>query len=199
MQMTPAKIPGYNFGTPEVPRSPLSEKDFDRLKQTVMFTESDVKYLRMSKEVLADQVEAILDVWYGFIGSRPFLLHYFTRKSDGQPDTGYLEAVRRRFGQWIIDTASANYDQKWLDYQYEIGLRHHRIAKNKTDRVDSVELINYRYIPLTVYPIVSTLKPFLEKKGHSLEDVEGMYQAWLKSVLLQVTLWSQPYIKDGDF
>jgi hypothetical protein len=26
-----------------------------------------------------------------------------------------------------------------------------------------------------------------------------MYQAWLKSMLLQVTLWSQPYIKEGDF
>ncbi len=197
--MTPAKIPGYNFGTPEVPRSPLSTKDFDRLKQAVLFTDFDVKYLRMSKEVLADQVESIMDVWYGFFGSHPFLLHYFTRKSDGQPDPNYLAAVRRRFAQWINDTAEANYDQKWLDYQYEIGLRHHRIAKNKTDHADSVEVVSYRYIPVAVYPIVATLKPFLANKGHPAEDVEGMYQAWLKSLLLQVTLWSQPYVKDGDF
>jgi hypothetical protein len=26
-----------------------------------------------------------------------------------------------------------------------------------------------------------------------------MHQAWIKSVLLQVTLWSHPYVKDGDF
>jgi hypothetical protein len=26
-----------------------------------------------------------------------------------------------------------------------------------------------------------------------------MHQAWLKSVLLQVTLWTYPYIKEGDF
>jgi hypothetical protein len=197
--MTPAKIPGYNYGTPEVPRSPVSEKDFDRLKQTVLFTDFDVRYLRMSKDVLADQVESVMDVWYGYFGSHPFLMHYFARKSDGQADPGYLAAVRRRFAQWINDTADANYDQKWLDYQYEIGLRHHRIAKNKTDHVDSVEVVHYRYLPLAVYPIVTTLKPFLANKGHLEEDVEGMYQAWLKSLLLQVTLWSQPYVKDGDF
>jgi hypothetical protein len=26
-----------------------------------------------------------------------------------------------------------------------------------------------------------------------------MHQAWLKSVVLQITLWSRPYIKDGQF
>ncbi len=31
------------------------------------------------------------------------------------------------------------------------------------------------------------------------EEVEKMHQAWLKSILLQVILWSQPYIKDGEF
>jgi hypothetical protein len=46
---------------------------------------------------------------------------------------------------------------------------------------------------------IPTLKPFLEKKGHSAEDVEKMHAAWVKSVILQVTLWSYPYCKDGDF
>lgn len=197
--MTPAKIPGYIYGTPDVPRSPLSMKDFDRLKQAALFTDFDVKYLQMSKEILADQVNEIMDVWYGYFAAHPFLMNYFSRKTDGQPDPEYLAAVRRRFAQWISDTADANYDQKWLDYQYEIGLRHHRIAKNKTDHVDSVEVVSFRYIPVAIYPIATTLKPFLAKKGHGAEDVEGMYQAWVKSLLLQVTLWSQPYIKDGDF
>jgi hypothetical protein len=26
-----------------------------------------------------------------------------------------------------------------------------------------------------------------------------MHDAWFKSVVLQVTLWSQPYAKDGNF
>jgi hypothetical protein len=52
---------------------------------------------------------------------------------------------------------------------------------------------------LLVFPVTFTLKPFLAKKGHSAADVEKMYTAWLKSCLLQVTLWSYPYVKDGDF
>ncbi|AUX41581.1 uncharacterized protein SOCE26_030020 [Sorangium cellulosum] len=26
-----------------------------------------------------------------------------------------------------------------------------------------------------------------------------MYAAWVKSCLLQITLWSHPYVKEGDF
>ena len=33
----------------------------------------------------------------------------------------------------------------------------------------------------------------------SAEEVERMHQAWLKSVLIQVVLWSQPYVRDGEF
>ena len=40
---------------------------------------------------------------------------------------------------------------------------------------------------------------YLAKKGHSAEDVDKMYGAWVKACLLQVTLWSHPYVKDGDF
>lgn len=201
MSQTPAPghIPGYTYGTDVVHKSPITLQEFELLKQTVLFTDEDVKYLRMSGEVLKDQVEQVLDVWYGFVASNKHLLHYFTRKKDEQPDGEYLQAVRKRFGQWILDTAAANYDQKWLDYQYEIGLRHHRTAKNKTDGVESVENINYRYLPTLIYPITCTLKPFLAKKGHAAEDVEKMHQAWIKSVILQITLWSQPYVKDGDF
>lgn len=101
--------------------------------------------------------------------------------------------------QWILDTAAANYDQQWLDYQYEIGLRHHRTAKNKTDKVESVDIINYRYLPALIYPVSATLKPFLANKGHAAAEVDKMHQAWIKSVLLQVILWTQPYVKDGDF
>ena len=50
-----------------------------------------------------------------------------------------------------------------------------------------------------IYPITYTLKPFLASKGHTNEQVERMHVAWVKSVLLQVTLWRYPYFKEGDF
>ena len=197
--MSQTSIPGYTYGTSAVPRSPLSLEDFEQLKQSVLFGDEDSNYLRMSYDVLNDQVEAILDVWYGFVASHPFLVSYFSDKATGQPDAHYLAAVRKRFGQWILDTARANYDQAWLDYQYEIGLRHTRAGKNRTDGVNSVDHVSYRYLLALLYPITTTLKPFVAKKRHSAEDVQKMHQAWLKSVLLQVILWSQPYIKDGEF
>jgi hypothetical protein len=192
-------IPGYTFGAPDLPRSPISLEELDRLKQTVLFTEEDARYLRMSAAVLEDQIEQVLDVWYGFVGSHPHLLRYFSSRQDGKPIPEYLERVRKRFGQWVRDTARAEYDQRWLDYQHEIGRRHHRTAKNRTDAVDSVPNIDYRYLIALIYPITATLKPFLAKKGHKPEEVEKMHQAWVKSVILQVALWSQPYVKEGDF
>lgn len=192
-------IPGYTYGTAAVARSPVTFADFELMKKSVLFGDEDVTYLRLSHDVVKDQVEAILDVWYGFVGSNPHLLASFTGKGDGKPLGDYLGAVRKRFGQWILDTASAEYDQKWLDYQHEIGLRHHRTKKNRTDGAASTDHIPFRHLFAMVFPVTLTLKPFLGKKGHSTEDVEKMYAAWVKSCLLQVTLWSHPYVKDGDF
>jgi hypothetical protein len=196
--MTQIQIPGYTYGTPQVARSPVSDQDFELLKKSVLFTEEDVRYLRMAGEVLRDQVEEILDLWYGFVGSNPHLVYYFTG-SDGQPLADYLGAVRKRFGQWILDTCRAEYDRAWLDYQHEIGLRHHRSKKNRTDGVNSVPHIPLRYLIAFIYPITATIRPFLAKKGHSPEDVDKMHQAWFKSVTMQVALWAYPYAQSGDW
>jgi hypothetical protein len=192
-------IHGYTFGTASVPRSPISLADLQEIQNSLLFGEDDVRYLRLSHDIVADQVEAILDVWYGFVASQPHLLASFSGKSDGAPLGDYLAAVRRRFGQWILDTARAEHDQRWLDYQHEIGLRHHRIKKNSTDGAPSTAIVPFRNLFALVFPVTFTLKPFLAAKGHSADDVEKMHAAWLKSVLLQVTLWSHPYVKDGDF
>lgn len=197
--MSTVAIPGYKLGDPSILPAPISWEEFEDLKKSVLLGEEDLKYLRMAGEILGPRVEELLDVWYGFVGSHPHLLYYFTRKSDGQPDEGYLAAVRKRFGQWVKDTCAANYDQKWLDYQFEIGRRHHRSGKNRTDGVDSVEHIPLRHVIALIAPIVITVKPFLEESGRPPEEVEKMHQAWLKAVVLQVALWAYPYTKEGDF
>lgn len=194
-----SNIPGYTFGTSAVTRSPVTLADFEQMKATALFGEDDIKYLRMSYDVVADHVDAILDVWYGFVASQPHLVATFANKADGKPNADYLGAVRKRFGQWILDTARANYDQAWLDYQHEIGLRHHRTKKNHTDHAPAPDIIAFRHLFALVFPVTFTLRPFLAKRGHSSDDVDKMHAAWVKSCLLQLTLWSHPYIKDGDF
>jgi hypothetical protein len=193
------EIAGYEFGTRGVVPSPLGLEDLDLLKQTVLFGEEDEQHLRMAGDVLEDQIEDVLDVWYGFVGGHPHLVRFFT-DDEGQPDTEYLGRVRGRFGQWILDTCRRPYDQEWLDYQQEIALRHTRDKKNQTDGAyETPDHIGLRYMVAFIYPITATIKPFLAKKGHSAEDVDKMHQAWFKSVVLQVTLWSYPYVKNGDF
>jgi hypothetical protein len=196
--MTDTIIPGYTYGAAHVGPSPIKVEELDELKKALLFTEEDERYLRMAGQVLEDQIEDVLDVWYGFVASHPHLLYYFS-DGKGNVNKDYLMAVRKRFGQWILDTCNRPYDQKWLDYAHEIGLRHHRSKKNQTDNVRSVPNINFRYLVAFIYPITATIRPFLEKKGHSAEDVDRMHQAWFKSVVLQVALWSAAYVKEEDF
>lgn len=197
-QSTPA-IPGYTMGQKSLATAPYTLADVESLKKVLLFTDEDVRFLRMSKAILADQTEAILDAWYGFVASTPELVVYFRNNRTGAPDGAYLGAVRKRFGQWIIDTADAQYDQKWLNYQFEIGLRHTSPRKNQTDKADSVPLVNLRYLSALTIPVTTTLRPFLANKGASSTEVEKMHAAWVKSVLMQTILWSQPYVKDGQF
>jgi hypothetical protein len=196
--VTQADIPGYTYGTDAVPRSPVGLQELELLRATLLLGEDDVAALRRSGEILAPQVEEILDVWYGFVGANPHLLAAFSGP-DGRPDQAYLDAVRRRFGRWILDTARADYDRAWLDYQHEIGRRHTRGGKNRTDGARAADHIPLRYVLALLVPVTTTLKPFLANGGAGAEEVEAMYQAWVKAVLLQVILWSHPYVREGDF
>lgn len=192
------EIPGYTFGTSAVGRSPISLEELGLLKQTVGFGVEDERYLRLAGDILDDQVDALLDRWYSFTAGLPHL-GAFSEDSTGRPIAAYRARSRQRFRQWILDTCRRPFDQDWLNYQHEIGLRHHRTKKNQTDRVESVPHISFRYVLAQAYPFSMAAREFLAARGHPAEDVEKMHQAWCKAVLLQVVLWSYPYVKDGDF
>src|SRR5215218_4451403 len=91
-------ISGYSFGAQETARSPLALEDLDLLKQTVLFTEEDEEYLRLAGDVLEDQVDEVLDLWYGSAISLPHQILKFG-SPDGEPNARYVERVRERFKQ----------------------------------------------------------------------------------------------------
>ncbi len=131
------------------------------------------------------------------IGTQEHLAQWFYGP-DGKPDEDYKAAVKRRFVQWVIDTCSRPYDQAWLDYQEEIGLRHTPDKKNTTDHARTPPVVPLRYLLAFSAVIVTTTKEFLARKGHSQAEVERMQDAWTKAVLLSVSLWSRPpYTKEG--
>ncbi len=188
-------IPGYTYGTSEVAPSPVSGEEVDLLKATLLWSEDDDRYLRMAGEVLADQADDVLELWYGYVGSHPHLIHYFAHR-DGTPNAEYLARVRARFAQWVRDVCARPHDRAWRDYQYEIGLRHTSARKNVVDGADSVPDIALRYVIAFIFPITATMRSFLAAKGHEARDVEGMQTAWFKAVVLHVCLWIQPYGPD---
>ncbi|HLH98389.1 MAG TPA: protoglobin domain-containing protein [Xanthobacteraceae bacterium] len=192
-------IPGYDFGTDKVARSPISLAEWEELKKSALFSEEDVVYLRLSEEVLADQIPGLLNIWRGVIFDHPHLRAYDEDPKTHEVDAEYAQAVGKRFCQWVRDTARAKYDQAWLDYQYEIGLRHHRSKKNKTDNAHTLGHIRARDILAFCASIVVPMKPFLAKTGLPAEIVDRMYDAWWKSMILQATLWMQPYVREGDY
>ncbi len=192
------EIPGYDYGDESIPEAPYDEEDLEKLQATVMFDEDDEEALNEAGDVLDPQIDDILDLWYDFVSANDHLVYYFT-DGEGNPDEEYLDRVRERFGQWIRDTCNPPYDQEWLNYQYEIGLRHTREKKNQADDADAVPHIHARYLIAFIYPITATIRDFLENGDHSAEEVDDMFHAWFKSVTLQVTLWTRPYMPEEDW
>ncbi|MCS6905229.1 MAG: protoglobin domain-containing protein [Bacteroidia bacterium] len=191
------EVKGYDYGKATLVTSPITLQDLALLKKTLLWQEEDDKYLKMAGEVLSQQLEDILDLWYNYVGSNEHLVYYFSK--DNQPISDYLSAVRARFKQWILDLCQKDYDQNWLNYQYEIALRHHSTKKNQTDGVEAPAIVHCRYLIAFIYPITATIKSFLAKSNYSQTEIEGMYNAWFKAVVLTAVLWCYPYIKSEEF
>lgn len=188
---------GYMLGSASVPRAPLSVHDVEKIKGAMLWTNDDVEALRQLATALEPRVDELVDTWYAIIGRNPDLVETFAGPN-GRPNEEYLAAVKPRFAQWVRDTLAARHDQAWVDYQFEVGRRHHRTAKNRTDGVRAADIVPFRYMPALVPVVVDTVRPLIEREA-SREEVDRMLLAWHKAVQLQVILWSHPYVKDGDF
>lgn len=185
---TPA---GYTYDA-HLPPSPVGEERLNELLADVMWTDADAEALRRAGEILTPRVTDVLDVWYDFIGSTPHLVSVF-RGPDGEPDPDYLERVRRRFERWVIDLCIRAFDDQWLAYQEEIGLRH-TSKKNQTDDVDSpAGHVPMKDLMALVVPVTLTIRSFLDDGAEPDDDVEAMHQAWFKAVTISLVLWSRPY------
>ena len=197
--MSKQALAGYTYGTSEVARSPVSLAELELLEASVGWSPADTEALRKAAAVLEDQIETILDTWLSPVRAAPFLAAYYGSPDGKTIDERYFTVVRARFGQWIRDTCNRQHDQAWLDYQHEIGLRHHRAKKNKTDGAATTPHIPLRYMISAIAPMSLSIKPFLAAKGHAPDEVEAMFVAWCKAVALQAALWSQPYANEADF
>ena len=148
------EIPGYSYGLAEVARSPVSVEQLAELKVSAGFTEEDERYLRLAGQVLGDQVEQVVHHWRNdIIASIPSLARH-SRTPEGEAIPAYLERSNARFCQWILDTCLRPYDQDWINYQQEIGLRHTSLKKNEVDGVNVNACSGALSVAITSWPMM---------------------------------------------
>ena len=186
-------IPGYSYGRADVARSAISETQLAELKVSAGFTDEDERYLRLAGAVLEGQTEQIVHHWRNqIIAGIPNLARH-SRTPEGEPIPAYLERSNARFRQWILDTCLRPWDQDWIDYQQEIGLRHTRLKKNQVDGVRSSSYVPLRDVMAFTGVMNETIKPYLAADGSSADEVEKMHSAWCKAIQIQLALWVGPY------
>jgi Protoglobin len=189
-------IAGYTFGEDSIPASPVSLEELHKLEAATGWSEEDALWLKIAAETLIPQAEAIVDSWRSMIGSLPPLAASFVGP-DGKPDDHYKSSIRLRFVQWVSDVCIQPRDQKWLDYQEEIGLRHLPAKKNKTDNAQTPPVVPQRYLLGFTAVVITTIRGFLVASGRPEEDIVRIQDAWTRAVLLSVTLWSRSYAREG--
>jgi hypothetical protein len=197
MNPTPREydVSGYDYGSAQTARSPVSAEELRQLEETVGWTADDEQLLQKHAALFEAQAENMVDSWRTVIGAQSHLAKAFF-SPDGNPDDEYKAAVKRRFVQWVVDVATRPHDQAWLNYQEEIGLRHTPAKKNKTDGRHTPPLVPLRYL-LGFVPVVSPVRHFFEGAVRDRSEVDAIERAWTKAVHLHVTLWARPFTRDG--
>src|SRR5207248_9057481 len=178
-----SQIKGYDYGN--VARSPVTLDGLRALEATVGFTDDDRRALRQAGRILEPHAEELVDGWRAIIGAQEHLARWFF-DPDGKPDDAYKAAVKPRFVRWIVDLCTRPFDQAWLDYQHEIGLRHTPAKKNATDRRSTPPVVPLRYLLAFVAPVLSSVRTRLRDAAASPGEAERMYVAWTKVVILSV-------------
>lgn len=189
------RIPGYTYGTDEAAKSPLSLDDLERLKAVAGLTPEDEEALRDAAEILAGQAGDMVTAWRARLGELPFMRAY-SGHPDGTPDPEYGAATKPRFDRFIIDACTRPLDRDWLNYQHEIGLRHTRAKKNRTDGADSLDHIPMRYLLAFTAVVITTAREYLAATGATAARVDRMHAAFTRSVMLHVTVWTRAYTDD---
>ncbi|HEX2544718.1 MAG TPA: protoglobin domain-containing protein [Ramlibacter sp.] len=175
----------------------MSDESFQGLKDTLFFGPEEIGWLRQVHAVLQEQVDDVLDTWYGSLACKPKRTPYLTRTT-ALPEAVYVQALRRRLATWMLDVTAAAYDRAWLDHQHHERLRHARDSAPVIPDAAAAHAAHLRSIVGLVLPLTVTLRPFLARNGHARTEIDCMEQAWFKAATLVAALWAQPLIPEQD-
>jgi Protoglobin. len=190
-------IPGYIYGKPEVPKAPLTKKDFELLLDSVLWTKEDEENRELLGEIIKENMKEILDKIVSYFGSKEYLIYYFKDRQAQTTITEYVNNTVDRLAQWLLDICYKPLDENFINYNYLIGIRHTYEGKGKADNVSTVEHIPARYMVTCLFPITVVLKDFIARKVEDPVLTDRLYNTWFKLQVITTALFLIPYTKEG--
>src|ERR1041385_4475944 len=172
-QVETGRVAGYDYGHPDVPRSPVSLDELRQLEEAVGWRAEDAQVLQRHGDLFREHAEDMVDSWRAVIGAQPHLAKWFFGP-DGKPDDEYKTKVKKRFVQWVLDACFRPHDQAWLDYQEEIGLRHTPEKKNQTDGAHTQPLVPLRYLVGFIPVVTIGARKFFSDQGVTGKELQHL-------------------------
>ena len=91
-------VPGYEFGSPSVPRSPVSLEELRALEQACGFDNNAREQLRKAAGQLTRRAEDLVDKWRSVIGEHAEMRQVRSRRSTQRSLQGCREKAFRSMG-----------------------------------------------------------------------------------------------------
>lgn len=173
------EILGYDYGSPNLAQSPITEQEFEGLKQSTGFTKEDEHWLRVAGETLVCQTKELVGKWRDIVAKHPHLARCSLRSDGQKTSTIPKEAACASSNGYLIHVCGPTIRIGSItSRRWHSGIL---ASKKQTDNVESVPTIHLRHIIAftAVLDDPNIIKPFLSKTGHSkdeVEDVSGMVE-----------------------
>ncbi len=174
---------------------PVAE-EVELLWRIGLFSSDDERALRKLWRILKGQTDDYLDRVLGMVAAYPALaavLAAACQENLGGSVDGSA-AVRSLFREWLLETCLAPREPSWVKRLYS---RYSDPSSERSMQTMSAKLPSFRYLIALSFPLVATMRSLLVGAGFAHQEIERMQSALLKAILLQVTLLSKLYVKEG--
>jgi len=179
-----------------VPSGFPAGEEIELLWRIGLFSSDDERALRKLWRLLKGQTDDYLDMVLGMVAAYPALAAALTticQQNLGVSADGSA-TVRRLFREWVQQPSLAPREPSWLKRLYAL---YFDLPPEGSAQTIAAELPDFRYLIALSFPLVATARFLLTGGGLAPQDIERMQSALLKAVLLQVTLLSKLYVREG--
>ncbi|MCB1769329.1 MAG: hypothetical protein KDJ31_06450 [Candidatus Competibacteraceae bacterium] len=167
-------------------------EEVELLWRISLFSSDDERALRKLWRILKGQTDDYLDRVLGMVAAYPTLAAA-CQESLGRSVDGPA-AVRPLFREWLFETCRTPREPSWLKPLYSPCSA---LSSERSRHPIWAKLPGFRYLIALSFPLVAALRSLLVGTGLAHQDIDRMQSAFLKAILLQVTLLSKLYVKAG--